>query len=91
MQDCQQKRCRDNLVENIPTTPSTNVEDGKFTLRDQGTQGKCFLSLINESPAHILPICYWPWLCWTVILQLFDNSICPLWLSHDHKRSQEYF
>ena len=57
MQDCQQKRCRDNLVENIPTTPSTNVEDDKFTLRDQGTQDKCFLGLIDESPALILQIC----------------------------------
>ena len=58
MQDCQQKRFRDNLVENIPTTPSTNVEDDKFTLRDQGTQGKCFLGLIDESPALILQICH---------------------------------
>ena len=54
MQDCQQKRCRDNLVENIPTASSTNVEDDKFTLRDQGTQEKCFLDLIDESPALIL-------------------------------------
>ena len=58
MQDCQQKRCRDNLVENIPTTPSTNVEDDKFTLQDQGTQGKCFLGLIDESPALILQLCH---------------------------------
>ena len=58
MHDCQQKRCRDNLFENIPTTPSTKVEDDKFTLRDQGTQEKCFLGLIDESPAHILQICY---------------------------------
>ena len=57
MQDCQQQRCRDNLVENIPTTPSTNVEDDKFTLRDQETQEKCFLGLIDESPALILHIC----------------------------------
>ena len=26
---------RDNLVENIPTTPSTKVEDDKFALRDR--------------------------------------------------------
>ena len=58
MLDCQQKRCRDNLVENIPTTPSTNVEDDKFTLRDQGTQEKYFLGLIDESPALILQICF---------------------------------
>ena len=57
MQDCQQKRCRDNLVENIPTTPSTNVEDDNFTLRNQGTQEKCFLGPIEESPALILQIC----------------------------------
>ena len=57
MQDCQQERSRDNLVANIPTTPRTSVEDDKFTLGDQGTHGKCFLGLINESPALFLQIC----------------------------------
>ena len=53
MQNCQQKRSRDNLVENNPT----NVEDDKFTLRDQMTQGTCFLGLIDESLSLILQIC----------------------------------
>ena len=69
MQDCQQKRCRDNLVENIPTTPSTNVEDDKFTLRDEGTQEKCFLGLIDESPALILQYVIWP-----LALSLLDRD-----------------
>ena len=94
MQDCQQKRSRDNLVENIPPTPSTNVEDVKFTLRDQGTHEKCFLGLINESPALILQICdltsglgsVGPRFC-----NLLTNRLCPLWLSHDRTRSPEDF
>ena len=52
LQNCQQERSRDNLDENIPTTPNTNIEDDKFTLQDQGTQGNVSLALsMNRQPS----------------------------------------
>ena len=54
LQDCQQKRLRDNPVENIETTTSTNVED--YIFQDQETRGKYFLGLIDESLALISQI-----------------------------------
>ena len=68
MQDCQHKRFRDNLVENIPTTPSS--EDNKFTL--PGTKGRkenVSLALsMNLQP----PFC--KYVIWPLALALFDRD-----------------
>ena len=72
MQDCKQKRSRENLVENIPTTPSTNVEDDKFTLRDQGMQGNVSLALSMNLQSSFCKYVIWP-----LALSLLDKSMMP--------------
>ena len=73
MQDCQKKRSRDNLVENIPTTPSTNVEDDNFTLRDQGMQENISLALsMNLQPS------FCKYVIWPLALALLDRDFATI-------------
>ena len=72
MQDCQQKRCRD-----IPTTPSTNVEDDKFP--HYGTKGRkknVSLALSMKLQPSFCKYVIWP-LALALLDQPFDKSMMP--------------